>query len=137
MNKKIFPVLALLTSFLLAFTTFILPSTASPSGNVQAQVQLKRAVFTDVTHASDDSGYAAPIRITCRNDGSTRYLYTGESSVWGNKACGGLGVDKIVIGADQAVRCFNALPPYQSLYYLRTAEVPSYASLKCYMQRPI
>jgi hypothetical protein len=96
------------------------------------------AVFTDLTHAADDSGYAAPIHVICRNDGSHRYLYTGESTFLGSKACGGLGVDKIVVGYDQAVRCFNALPPYQSLYYMQgTRELPSYASLKCYMQRPL
>lgn len=96
------------------------------------------AIFTDVTHAGDDSGYAAPIHIICRNDGSHRWLYTGESSFMSGKACGGLGVDKIVVGYDQTVRCNNLLPPYGwRTFYTGTTEVPSYASLKCYMQRPL
>lgn len=96
------------------------------------------AILTDVTHAADDSGYTAPIHIVCTN-GTHRYLYVGESSVFGSKACSGGGVQRIVVELNQTVYCKNYLPPYQNKYYysLEYNEVPSYASLKCYMQRPL
>jgi hypothetical protein len=97
-----------------------------------------KAWGTDVTHAADDSGYTAAIHIQCTN-GTHRWLYRGEGTfLTPDKACGYGGVQWIITGADQAVRCFNALPPYGSHYFIGGyREVPSYASLKCYMQRPI
>lgn len=99
----------------------------------------RRAIGTDVTHSANDSGYTAPIHVVCTN-GNHRWLYRGDRTFAGSSttSCGLGGVQWIVTGADQAVRCFNQLPPYGSHYFIGGyREVPSYASLDCYMQRPI
>jgi hypothetical protein len=101
---------------------------------------LKRKAWgTDVNHASDDSGYAAMVHVVCTN-GTHRYLDRGEGTFsTPSKACGFGGVERIVVGWDQMVYCKNYLPPYQNkTFYLGYYnEVPSAASLKCYMQRPL
>lgn len=96
------------------------------------------ATMTDVTHAADDSGYTADIHIVCTN-GNHRYLPTGKGSMSTGYSCGMGGVQRIVVGYNQTVYCKNYLPPYQNIYYYtgNYNEVPSYASLKCYMQRPL
>lgn len=98
------------------------------------------AYGTDVTHAADDSGYTADIHIVCTN-GNHRWLGLGERTALGgaSTACGMGGVQRIVVGYNQTVYCKNYLPPYQNIYYYtgNYNEVPSYASLKCYMQRPL
>lgn len=112
------------------------PGIASPAPVAQAS----RAILTDVTHASDDSGYTADIHIVCTS-GTHRYLARGQSTALGSPgtACTQGGVQRIVVGADQTVYCKNYLPPYQNIYFYPFAynEVPSYASLKCYMQRAL
>jgi len=104
------------------------------------KVRARKAILTDVTHASDDSGYNADIHVVCTN-GNHRWLGLGDSTAFGSPytACGGGGVERIVVGWDQTVYCKNYLPPYQNRYFYTYEynEVPSYASLKCYMQRPL
>jgi hypothetical protein len=101
------------------------------------QVKRLRAYGTDVTHSRNDSGYTAAIHIQCTN-GTHRWLPKGYSTFSVGYSCGIGGVQYIIPGADQAVRCFNQLPPYGSHYFMTGyREVPSWASLDCYMQRPI
>lgn len=94
---------------------------------------------TDVTHAPDDAGYSAPIHAICRN-GKNVWLHKGDSTAFGaaEDACDMQGVQRIVVGYDQKVYCKNALPPFQKIYFHAYGynEVPSWASLKCWMQRP-
>lgn len=131
---------ALLIAAALLGALGITASTTTAQASVAQPVVAKvhKAILTDVTHASDDSGYTADIHIVCTN-GTHRYLGLGESTVFSSKACSGGGVERIVVGADQTVYCKNALPPYQNKYYypFYYNEVPSYASLKCYMQRAL
>lgn len=93
-----------------------------------------RGTFNDVTHASGDTGYTAPIHIIC-NDGRHAWLYVGESSPG---KCG-FHVARIVVALNQTVYCKNSLPPYQNIYYYtgNYNAVPTASSLKCYMQRPL
>jgi hypothetical protein len=121
--KKILALLAMLGT-LLALNL----STATPA---------QAAWGTDVKHASDDSGYTADIHIICTN-GNHRYLAVGEWTL-SQKPCGYGGVQRIVVGYNQTVYCKNYMPPYQNIYYYtgNYNEVPSGASLKCYMQRPL
>ena len=96
------------------------------------------AILTDVTHAADDAGYNADIHVVCTN-GNHRWLPPGKSTVSTGYSCGLGGVQRIVVGYNQTVYCKNYLPPYQNRYFYtgNYNEVPSYASLKCYMQRPL
>lgn len=134
MNKRI---QAALIALIMALTTLALTSTALQPATA-APVQVRKAILTDVTHAADDSGYNADIHVVC-TDGRHLYLGLGDSSVFDSPACSGGGVQRIVVGYNQTVYCKNYLPPYQNRYYYtgNYNEVPSYASLKCYMQRPL
>lgn len=97
----------------------------------------RKAWGTDVTHSRNDSGYAAPIRVRC-NTGTVLTLYTGQHSHSGPAACSLSGVDAIYAGPDQAVRCFNQLPPYNTPYFIGGwRSVGSVQSLDCFMQRPL
>jgi hypothetical protein len=124
MFKKILAALAL-TAAAVVPTAFV-PAPASAAWG------------TDVTHASDDSGWASPIRIQC-NDGKYLNLGRGQSSAFGaGSACTLSGVAVIVVPAGHTVYCKNALPPYQNrYYYVGRTEVPSAASLKCYDQQAL
>ena len=117
MKKAIASVIALI-----ALNTF---GVASPA---------QAGYFNDLYHAADDSGYTAPIRIEC-SDGRIRYLYVGEGSMG---KCGAH-VKRVWPSYNQMVTCYNTLPPYQRITYWdgNTRELPSAASFRCYMQRPI
>lgn len=112
-------------------------SDSSPVVKAVVPAPAAAAWGTDVWHAADDGGYVADIHIVC-TDGRHRWLPPGKGSWSTGYSCGYGGVQSIYAGYNQAVRCFNALPPYQSAYFVGGyREVPSYASLKCYMQRPL
>lgn len=135
--KKILAALTLFLSFLLISSGFAAPSTASVANTDVVKVQKK--AFTDLTHASDDAGYAASIHVVCSN-GVHRYLGPGDSTFASSTgtACSGGGVTKLIVALNSTVYCKNALPPYQNTYYYTgTNNLPSYQSLKCYNQRPL
>jgi len=135
MRNKIIALMSTLAGLLAVLSLTIFTMAPAPA----APVQVKKAWLTDVTHAKDDSGYVADIHVVCTN-GNHRYLGPGDSTVFSSStACSGGGVQRIVVGWDQTVYCKNYLPPYQNIYYYTYEynEVPSYASLKCYMQRPL
>jgi hypothetical protein len=154
--KILMATLTLILSALLVVSTFSAPANAGKDttwGTRTASTNAKdttwgtrtgdpvkrKAVLTDVTHSRNDSGYTADIHIVCTN-GNHRYLGLGESSFGtAGKSCGQGGVERIVVGYNQTVYCENYLPPYQNKYYYtgNYNEVPSYASLECYMQRPL
>lgn len=141
-----FKIIAFLGALMLALGLTVggaFAPTATPDDNpvvkALAPEPASAAWGTDVTHSRNDSGYVAPIHVVCTN-GNHRWLDRGESTFLGSSSssCGYGGVNYIVTGSNQAVRCFNQLPPYGSHYFVGGWRmVPSYASLDCYMQRPL
>lgn len=114
---------------------------AEPQGRDITWGKVRKTWGTDVTHSANDSGYTAAIKVRC-NTGKIVYLSKGERtalSVDSADACTATGVDAIYVGANQAVRCGNNLPPYGWHYFVGTGwhAPPSWASLDCFMQRPI
>lgn len=103
---------------------------------VDARVLMKRGVFNDVTHASDDSGWAGPIHIVC--GGQHVYLARGEKSALGSNSQCGAHVARWIVPAGHTYYCKNYLPPYQNSYiYVGSTDVPSYSSWKCYDQKAL
>ena len=89
-------------------------------------VPAQAAFLTDLTHACNDAGYNALIIVT-NMQGNRRYLDNCQTQMPANH---------IIVGYAQEVYCENSLPPYQSIrYYAGEHNLPSYASLKCWMQR--
>lgn len=88
-------------------------------------------MFTEITHASGDSGYSAPIKIKC-SDGRTASLYKGG---WSGTHCGAK-TDYVYVGDGQEVKCQNLFPPFGWRTYDATGwhYVDGYTQLKCYMQ---
>lgn len=97
---------------------------------------MRKGILNDVTHASDDSGWAGPIHIVC--GGEHVYLARGEKSALGVNSKCGVNVDRWIVPAGHTYYCKNALPPYQNRYiYVGSTDVPSYSSWKCYDQKAL
>lgn len=123
--------LLIVASLLATFGIGTITSTAEAA-------QAKRAWGTSVAHAADDSGYVSDIQVVC-NGGKRLFLGLGQSTfLQSGDGCPLSGVATIVVGYNQTVFCKNLVPPYTDRYfYTGTTAVPSNATYKCYMQRPI